>query len=59
MLRELYVVGTKSRLVNLYIGGEVGTRWLTVLGDVYEAVFVKPGELDIKCVYSVEETLGP
>lgn len=51
----------------LAIGGQSGGEWrhpveiwwLTSLSDEYEAVLAEPGELDIKGIYSVEQTLGP
>ena len=48
-------------MVNLEVNGghPVEIWWLTSLSDEYEAVFAEPGELDIKGIYSVEQTLGP
>ena len=61
MLSVLYVAGTSNRLVNLEANGghPVEIWWLTSLSDEYEAVLAEPGELDIKGIYSVEQTLGP
>lgn len=53
----LYVEGTRSnRSVNLEKGEHswFEVRWLTVLSDVEETVFVEPCELDVEGVYSIE-----
>lgn len=57
MLSVLYVEGTRSnRSVNLEKGEHswFEVRWLTVLSDVEETVFVEPCELDVEGVYSIE-----